>query len=46
MERSIMPRYLGNGSGIAASAYPITAITAAFSRNSRGTILSSVSAAV
>ena len=36
----------GSGSGISASAYPITAMAAAFSRNSWGTILSSVSAAV
>jgi hypothetical protein len=33
-------------SGIAANAYPITAMAVAFSRNSSGTILSSVSAAV
>jgi len=39
-------RYRGSGSFILASAYPITAIAAAFSRNSAGTILSSVSAAV
>jgi hypothetical protein len=38
--------YLGNGSGKLARAYPITAIAAAFSRSSCGTILSSVSAAV
>lgn len=36
----------GKGSGRFASAYPITAMAAAFSRSSRGTILSSVSAAV
>jgi hypothetical protein len=36
----------GKGSGIEASAYPMTAMAAAFSRNSTGTILSSVSAAV
>jgi hypothetical protein len=36
----------GRGSGIAASAYPMTAMAVAFSRSSRGTILSSVSAAV
>ena len=36
----------GKGSGIEASAYPMTAMAAAFSRNSWGTILSSVSAAV
>ena len=36
----------GNGSGMSASAYPITAMAAAFSRSSCGTILSSVSAAV
>jgi hypothetical protein len=36
----------GRGSGIAASAYPMTAMAVAFSRSSWGTILSSVSAAV
>jgi len=36
----------GKGSGIDASAYPMTAMVAAFSCNSWGTILSSVSAAV
>jgi DNA-binding winged helix-turn-helix (wHTH) protein len=36
----------GNGSGKSASAYPMTAMAAAFSRSSCGTILSSVSAAV
>jgi len=36
----------GKGSGIAANAYPMTAMAVAFSRSSRGTILSSVSAAV
>ena len=36
----------GNGSGKSARAYPMTAIAAAFSRSSSGTILSSVSAAV
>jgi hypothetical protein len=38
--------HLGNGSGIAARAYPMTAMAVAFSRSSWGTILSSVSAAV
>jgi hypothetical protein len=38
--------YLGSGSFMLASAYPITAMAAAFSRNSLGTILSNVSAAV
>src|SRR5437763_9286023 len=38
--------YRGNGSAIEASAYPITVMAVAFSRSSRGTILSSVSAAV
>jgi hypothetical protein len=36
----------GKGSGMSASAYPMTAMAAAFSRSSCGTILSSVSAAV
>jgi hypothetical protein len=36
----------GNGSGKSASAYPMTAMAAAFSRSSWETILSSVSAAV
>src|ERR1700722_371787 len=36
--------YLGSGSFMLARAYPMTAMAAAFSRNSAGTILSSVSA--
>ncbi len=40
------PHYLGSGSFMLASAYPITAMAAAFSRSSLGTILSSVSAAL
>jgi hypothetical protein len=38
--------YRGSGSFMLARAYPMTAIAAAFSRSSLGTILSSVSAAV
>ena len=38
--------YRGSGSFMLAKAYPMTAIAAAFSRSSPGTILSSVSAAV
>lgn len=41
-----MVRYLGNGSFMQAKAYPMTAMAAAFSRSSVGTILSSVSAAL
>src|SRR5580704_17967264 len=43
---SRMNPYRGSGSGRSASAYPMTAMAAAFSRSSWGTILSSVSAAV
>jgi hypothetical protein len=45
-DRSKLHHYRGSGFFMLASAYPITAIAAPFSRSSLGTTLSSVSAAV